>query len=175
MLGRLARILTSLRLTVALLALGLVLVTWGTLSQVHLGLYRAQNEFFRSFFIYWTPAGSSLRLPIFPGGYLVGGLLVINLLAAHLRYYQPGKRKYGIIMIHLGIVLLLLGQLLTDLLSSDAGKKTKIFSAKREQHDRRTGRSFESGIAQESSSQHEGDNDTQHQGRWQRIEEVTAP
>ena len=120
MLDYFVKFFTSLRLTVALLVLGTVLVFWGTLAQVDLGLYRAQNEFFRSFFIFWQPGGSTLRIPIFPGGYLVGGLLLINLFAAHLRYYQPGKRKYGIIMIHLGIVLLLLGQLGTDLLSTES-------------------------------------------------------
>jgi hypothetical protein len=120
MLDRLYRILTSLKLTVVLLALGLVLVFWGTLAQVHLGLYRAQNDFFRSFFIYWSPAWSSWRLPIFPGGYLIGWLLLINLFMAHFRYYQPGRKKYGIAMIHLGVVLLLVGQLLTDLLSTES-------------------------------------------------------
>lgn len=120
MLDNFVKFFTSLRLTVVLLALGAVLVFWGTLAQVDLGLYRAQNEFFRSFFVFWQPAGAGWRIPIFPGGYLVGGLLLINLFAAHLRYYQPGKKKYGIIMIHLGIVLLLLGQLLTDLLSNES-------------------------------------------------------
>ena len=107
MLDRLVQFFTSLKLTVVLLALGLVLVFWGTLAQVHLGLYKAQNEFFRSFFIFWQPGATGLRIPIFPGGYLIGGLLLINLLAAHLRYYQPGKRKIGIVLIHLGVVLLL--------------------------------------------------------------------
>ncbi len=120
MLDRLYNVFTSLKLTVALLALGLVLVFWGTLAQVHLGLYKAQNDFFRSFFIYWSPAGSNVRLPIFPGGYLIGWLLLINLFAAHFRYYQPGQRKYGIAMIHLGVVLLLVGQLLTDVLSTES-------------------------------------------------------
>lgn len=120
MLDRLYKVITSLKLTVTLLALGLVLVFWGTLAQVDLGLYKAQNDFFRSFFIYWSPAGSSLRIPVFPGGYFIGWLLLVNLFAAHFRYYQPGKRKYGIVLIHLGIVLLLLGQLLTDLLSNES-------------------------------------------------------
>ena len=31
-------------------ALGCVIVFWGTIAQVHLGLYKAQNEFFRSVF-----------------------------------------------------------------------------------------------------------------------------
>lgn len=130
MLDRLVRFFTSLKLTVVLLALGLVLVFWGTLAQVHLGLYRAQNEFFRSFFIFWQPAGSGLRIPVFPGGYMVGGLLLINLLAAHTRYYQPGKRKIGILMIHLGVVLLLIGQLLTDLLSTESSMHLRIGETK---------------------------------------------
>jgi hypothetical protein len=120
MANRLYRFFTSLRLTVALLGLGLILVFWGTLAQVQLGLYKAQNDFFRSFFIYWSPAQSSLRIPIFPGGYLIGWFLLINLFAAHFRYYQPGRKKYGIIMIHLGVVLLLFGQLLTDVLSTES-------------------------------------------------------
>ena len=119
-LDRLVKIFTSLRLTVVLLALGIILVFWGTLAQVHLGLYKAQDEFFRSLFVFWRPDGSDMRIPIFPGGYLIGGLLLINLFAAHLRYYQPGKKKYGIAMIHLGVVLLLLGQFATDLLSTES-------------------------------------------------------
>jgi hypothetical protein len=120
MANSLYRFFTSLRLTVALLGMGLILVFWGTLAQVQLGLYKAQNDFFRSFFIYWSPAQSSLRIPIFPGGYLIGWFLLINLFAAHFRYYQPGKKKYGIIMIHLGVVLLLFGQLLTDVFSTES-------------------------------------------------------
>ena len=116
MLDRLYRILTSLKLTVALLALGLVLVFWGTLAQVHLGLYKAQNNFFRSFFIYYP----NTRIPIFPGGYFIGWLLLINLFCAHFKYYQPGKRKLGIVLIHLGVVLLLVGQLLTDVFSTES-------------------------------------------------------
>jgi hypothetical protein len=38
---------SSLKLTVVLLVLGCVLVFWGTLVRVHVGLYKAQNEFFR--------------------------------------------------------------------------------------------------------------------------------
>jgi ResB-like family len=120
LLDRAFKFITSLKLTVVLLALGIVIVFWGTLAQVHLGLYRAQNEFFRSFFIFWQPGGSGLKIPIFPGGYFIGGLLIINLLAAHTRYYQPGRRKIGVMMIHAGVVLLLAGQFLTDFLSTES-------------------------------------------------------
>ena len=120
MLDRLAKIFTSLRLTVVLLALGLVLVFWGTMAQVHLGLYQAQNEFFRSFFIYWSPDESGLRLPIFPGGYLIGGLLLINLVVYNLCFDPSGKRHFGLVMIHTGVGLLLIGQLLTDVFSTES-------------------------------------------------------
>ena len=59
---------TSLRLTVVLLALGLVLVFLGTLAQVHEGLWSAQTRWFKELFIvrqagdpWWVP-------PVFPGG-----------------------------------------------------------------------------------------------------------
>lgn len=119
-LDRLIKFFTSVRLTVVLLGLGVVLVFWGTLAQVHLGLYKTQNEFFRSFFVFWQPEGSNWNIPVFPGGYLIGGLLLINLFAAHTRYYRPEKRKIGIVLIHLGIVMLLLGQLLTDYLARES-------------------------------------------------------
>ena len=92
MLKNLIKSFSSLKLTVTCLLLGCVLVFWGTLAQVHLGLYKAQNEFFRSVFVYWQPAGSGFHIPIFPGGYFIGTVLLINLLCAHVRYYQPGKR-----------------------------------------------------------------------------------
>lgn len=150
MLDRLVKIFTSLKLTVVLLALGLILVFWGTLAQVNLGLYKAQNEYFRSFFIFWQPAGGGWRIPVFPGGYLVGGLLLINLFAAHFRYYRPDKRKIGIAVIHIGIVLLLLGQLLTDMLSVEShmhlrNGETKNYSE--------AGRSFELAVVDPSDAQ----------------------
>lgn len=126
MLDRLVKFFTSLKLTVVLLGLGLVLVFWGTLAQVNLGLYKAQNEFFRSFFVYWQPSGSNLRIPIFPAGYTIGGLLLINLFAAHTRYYQRGWKKAGIIMIHFGVVLLLVGQFLTDFLSTESSMHIRV-------------------------------------------------
>ncbi|MGA4580119.1 cytochrome c biogenesis protein ResB [Limisphaera sp. VF-2] len=119
-LERLFRFFSSLRLTVALLILAMVLVFLGTLGQVSMGLYRAQNEFFRSFFVYWGPPGAGWRVPVFPGGYLLGALMLINLVAAHWRYFRPDWRKSGIVLIHAGLVLLLLGQFATDLLSVES-------------------------------------------------------
>ena len=119
-LDRLVNFFTSLRLTVVCLALALVLVFWGTLAQVDLGLYKAQNEFFRSFLIYWGPKGASWRIPVFPGGYLIGGVLLINLLATQIRRSAFTASRIGLWMVHVGLILLLFGQLLTDLLSRES-------------------------------------------------------
>ncbi|MCX5682081.1 MAG: ResB protein required for cytochrome C biosynthesis, partial [Planctomycetota bacterium] len=93
LLDRLIKVFTSLRLTAVCLALALLLVFFGTLAQVDLGLYKVQNEFFRSFLIYWGPKGASWRIPVFPGGYLIGGVLLINLFASQFKrfVFTPSK------------------------------------------------------------------------------------
>ena len=122
-LNRILNFFTSLRLTVVCLCLALVLVFIGTLAQVDEGLYDAQNRYFRSLLIYWTPKGANWRIPVFPGGYLIGGVLLINLLAAHAKRFQFTKKKIGIFIIHAGIILLLLGQFSTDLLSKESAMR----------------------------------------------------
>ncbi len=121
---------TSLRLTVVCLCLGLLLVFFGTLAQVDLGLYRAQNDFFRSFFVLWGPKGAGWRIPVFPGGYLVGGLLLLNLIAAHIKRFDLSKKKIGLFLIHIGLILLLLGQLLADMLSVESGLHLRLGESK---------------------------------------------
>src|SRR5258707_4756242 len=74
---------SSLRLTVVLLSLSVALVFIGTIAQTGEGLYSAQNRYFRSLMIFWSPGGSGLKVPVFPGGYLLGGALLFDLLAAH--------------------------------------------------------------------------------------------
>lgn len=139
LLDRLIQIFTSLRLTVVCLTLAMLLVFFGTIAQVEMGLYKAQNEFFRSFLVFWGPKGADWKVPVFPGGYLVGGVLLINLVAAHFRYYRRGWKKAGIVMIHLGIVLLLLGQFATDMLSVESMMHIRMGESKNyAEVDRRT-------------------------------------
>ncbi len=113
----------SLRLTVVLLGLGVALVFIGTLAQVDEGLYAAQHRYFRSLFIWWTPGGSQFKLPVFPGGYLIGGLLLLNLFSAHAQRFKFTWKKSGILLVHAGVVLLLLGQFATDLLSTEGAMR----------------------------------------------------
>src|ERR1700719_1996638 len=107
--------LTSLKLTVFCFACAMILVFLGTLDQMNIGVYEAENRYFKSFFLYFTPPGTTLKIPWFPSGYLVGGVLLVNLIAAHLARFKFTWKKTGIIVLHSGVILLLLGQLFTSL------------------------------------------------------------
>ena len=48
---------------------------------------------------------------VLPGGYLLGSLLLVNLIAAHISRFQFTRKKLGIHVAHGGIILLLVGQL----------------------------------------------------------------
>jgi hypothetical protein len=123
MLDLLVRFVTSLKLTVVALALAIILVFVGTLAQVHQGLYAVQERYFQSFFVWWGPPGASWQLPVFPGGYLIGGAMLLSLLATFFRQFRLGQRKVGLIVVHFGLILLLAGQLLTDGLAKESAMR----------------------------------------------------
>ena len=112
--------LASLRLTIVLLVLAIVLVVIATLDQVHLGIWAVQAKYFRSFVVVQQLPGTGLSLPFFPGGYLVGGLLLINLLCAQFLRFRLSWRNVGLHLTHFGIALLLVGELVTGLLSVES-------------------------------------------------------
>jgi hypothetical protein len=107
----------SLRLTVVLLALSIMLVFWATLDQVNLGVWAVQQKFFHSFFVFVRLG--DLRIPAYPGGYTIGGLLLVNLLSAHAYRFRTGWRKSGIWIAHAGLILLLVGELVSGLVQKD--------------------------------------------------------
>ncbi len=108
------RFLSSLRLTVVLLILSMILVFIGTLEQVRYGIWVVQKMYFHSWFVYFPVPNTPIQVPLLPGGYLLGWLLVINLACAHFRYFKRGWKQAGIMMIHGGLVLILLGELSTS-------------------------------------------------------------
>jgi hypothetical protein len=109
--------LVSLRLTVVLLVLGMLLVFAATLDQVNLGIWAVQEKYFRSFVVFWRTG--DLLLPVFPGGYAIGGLLIANLIASHFYRFKFTWKKAGIQMTHAGLILLLFGELFTGLFQDD--------------------------------------------------------
>src|SRR4051794_20783549 len=119
MTDRIIKFFTSLRLTVVCLGFAVLLVFFGTLAQVNEGLYLAQARWFRSFFVWWGPQGAGWQFPVFPGGDLIGGGFFVKLIAAHIKRFKLTWEKLGIHVTHTGIILLLVGQLATDLLSRE--------------------------------------------------------
>lgn len=93
MLRDLLKPLASLTLTVILLALSMVLIYAGTLAQVDTSIHQVQKTYFHSVWT-WLPMQDLIprfnsaprwipgKIP-FPGGYIIGGMLLLNLLAAH--------------------------------------------------------------------------------------------
>jgi len=106
----------SLKLTVVLLALSMVLVFVGTLAQVDKGIWTVMDQYFRCFI-------AQVDLPVlfprswnipnvwipFPGGFLIGFLLTINLLMVHAANFRivtkGGRRLAGILVLLLGILV----------------------------------------------------------------------
>ncbi|QQS09134.1 MAG: cytochrome c biogenesis protein ResB [Phycisphaerales bacterium] len=132
--------LASLRLTVALLAMSMVLILAGTLAQMHDGVWTVVHEYFRSTHTWirlrlFVPDswGVSDRVAIlFPGGLTIGVLLFVNLVAAHAVRFKLSAKRVGIIVTHLGVILLLAGEFVTGAfadegnMSIDEGKSSNF-------------------------------------------------
>ena len=110
----------SLKLTIVLLVLSIVLIFWATLAQVDLGVWGVQEKIFHSFFVLERIPGTKFPIPVFPGGYSIGGLLLINLIAAHLYRFKLEWKKLGIQLTHIGIILLLIGELLSGIFQKES-------------------------------------------------------
>jgi len=118
--------LASLKLTVALFALAMFLIFAGTLAQVDQGIWTVMGRYFRSFYV-WIDlqlfvARSVAHLPgrfPFPGGFLIGGLLLANLIAAHTLRFKFTRKRAGILILHAGVILLLIGELVTAIFAEE--------------------------------------------------------
>jgi hypothetical protein len=113
-------LITSLKLTIVCLSAGMALILAGTLAQVHLGIHEAQQRYFQSWLVWWPAEGNGFRMPIFPGGHLIGAVLLINLIAAHAKRFRWTWRKLGIHLTHAGLIIMLAGGLFTDLFAVES-------------------------------------------------------
>ncbi|ABS25916.1 cytochrome c biogenesis protein ResB [Anaeromyxobacter sp. Fw109-5] len=104
------RAVTSLKLTIACLAALMVLVLACTLAQVKLGTWPAVEIYMRPWFVWWDVPRTGWRVPVFPGGALVGLVLIVNLLAAQLSRLELSWKKAGLWISHAGLVLLVAGE-----------------------------------------------------------------
>ncbi|QDU56419.1 cytochrome c biogenesis protein [Aeoliella mucimassa] len=123
--------LASLKLTVVLLVLLMMLVMAGTLAQKENDIWKVVNEgYFRVWFakieLQIIPTLLGVFKPnkldwtghfLFPGGYLIGGAMAINLLAAHTLRYKVRARGTRLAA---ALLVLALGTLATWLVISRA-------------------------------------------------------
>jgi ABC-type transport system involved in cytochrome c biogenesis permease subunit len=130
--------LASLKLTVVLFALGIFVVFVGTLAQTEADIWQVVRDYFhawvmwidvnlffpKSFFPNYKPIAFPL-IP-FPGGYTIGALMAVNLIAAHgwrFKIQSSGVRLVA------GVATILLGVLITAVVVM-AGHNDDGFQAK---------------------------------------------
>jgi len=108
-------------LTAATLLLVLmVIVAYGTFAQGWMSLFDVQRTYFAAW-ITWLEFGA-VRIP-WPGGALALTLLSLNLLLGGVIRMRKGMATVGVLIAHLGI-LLLFGGSLVESLASDKGQMT---------------------------------------------------
>src|ERR1700730_9470912 len=120
MLRKIVDLITSLKLTIVCLAAAMALIFAGTLAHFPLVLYHAQQRYFPSMFVWWPAEGRGFKIPIFPGGHLIGVVMLINLIAAHAKRFRWTWRKLGIHLTHAGLIIMLAGGLFTDLFAVES-------------------------------------------------------
>lgn len=116
------RILSSYWLCCLLLLALFVLTIFGTLHQVDNGLHDAKQIYFHSWFLFFN------GIPIFPGGLFCMSLLAVNLLMGGFVRIKWCLRNTGVLIVHIGIVLLL-GSGLTKILTSEEGHLSVVEGA----------------------------------------------
>lgn len=122
--------LASLRLTVVFFALGVFLVFSGTLAMMDEGLWTVLNKYFRSWYVvipfqvfvrfgqvfFDVPKEAVISGGIpFLGGWSIGAVLMTNLLAAHIVRFKFSGKRSGILLIHSGIAVMMVGEFITGL------------------------------------------------------------
>jgi ABC-type transport system involved in cytochrome c biogenesis permease subunit len=107
--------LASLKITVVSFALAIFLILAGTLAQIDHDIWKVMGEYFRTP-IAWIPLQIFLPRTMevsggfpFPGGFLIGSVMLINLLAAHALRFKVQARDArlwgGLTVVALGVLL----------------------------------------------------------------------
>ncbi len=97
MIKRLIDFFSSLKLTIFNFAVLMIMVFAATMEQTDAGIFFVKKRYFES-----------------PFGYLIGILIFVNLIAAHVVSFKLKWRKIGIWLIHLGVIVLVVGAGLTS-------------------------------------------------------------
>jgi len=134
--ARVVGVLSSFALAIVLLLVLLVLTFLGTLEQRHASLFDVQRKYFESVVLVhdfgpwsvwmpWAPEGVEIgpvSIPL-PGASVVLALLALNLIVGGVVRIRKRVATLGILVAHLGILLLLAGSFV-EFLVSDKGQLT---------------------------------------------------
>lgn len=124
MMPRVFKMLASLKLTVVLLALAMLLIFVGTIAQTRLGVWQAVDAYFRSWVAMVDPGlfvrgdGTDIRIPI-PGGLAIAAAMIVNLLSAHAVRFKATRKRIGVLVLHAGLIVLLAGEFVTGFLADE--------------------------------------------------------
>jgi hypothetical protein len=123
----------SLRVTVVLFLLAFLLVFYGTWAQVDAGIWTVVKQYFRWWYVFipfkilvfrTIDIPESYGIP-FPGGWTLGALLLTNLLAAHATRFKLTWKRSGILMLHSGLIVMMLGEFFTGVFAVE-GRMTIV-------------------------------------------------
>ncbi|MEM9083712.1 MAG: cytochrome c biogenesis protein CcsA [Planctomycetota bacterium] len=128
---RALELFASLRVTVALFSFAMLLIFVGTIAQTQLGVWQAVELYFRSLIAWVDPgifvssvrggseeASNGFKIPI-PGGLTITVLMMINLVAAHVLRFKATRKRVGVLVLHAGLIVLLVGELSTGFMSDE--------------------------------------------------------
>lgn len=115
--------------------MGILLTFFATLAQEKDGIFIVQKEYFYSWIVPHAVENvpsidgldfpgadflrGFLRLPL-PGGNIIALLLFLNLIAAHALRFKLTWKKSGILLTHLGVMILLVGQFFTGIVQQES-------------------------------------------------------
>ena len=136
--------LASLKLTVVLIVLSIFFVFAGTLAQNRVGLFAVLRDYFGAYITLiplntFLPANVSIPGSIpFPGGLTLGILILLNLLCSQIRGFQPSLKTFGMLLIHIGLLVLLVGEAISSWVSPrgnialEKGMSTNFYTDEKE-------------------------------------------
>jgi hypothetical protein len=106
--------LASFALAIVVLSFLFVIVVIGTLEQTHSSLFEVQKRYFESAFVVHHVYGIPVPLP---GVYLLLVVLGVNLICGGIIRIRKDLSTWGVIVAHLGVLLMLSGAFVEDSLS----------------------------------------------------------
>lgn len=134
--------IASLKLTVVLFALSTFIVFAGTLAQRYYGIWTVVDDIFRCYLTwielrFFVPESfgisESVKFP-FPGGFLIGAGLLINIVSAHAIRFKVratgSRRLIGLVVLILGFIvtgMMIRGMFAQDLVATDGSGHVDAF------------------------------------------------